>query len=306
MNTSYISRSIYYYNAITYCRDSKGELKISKRTNNFLKDVFSKIIKMQSENDSNIMMDLSSDNKLFMIIDDDLNDRINFRLVLSRKDAIPYVEENGKLESLTKYLKINQNIAEITHGVYFKEYSVFEIEYNFNGARSTAVGQYLEEKSNIIDHMSLVSILQMDTYLNLNKNKEYSLFDIAIKNNSILHNKLMKNTSIFRASDNYEEVEIFEVVLKKRKLKKHDYKGFALPISYDLLEDILKNNREDITKFKVSQDEISKPIDLLADKFVNHVKLVKNNNRVVDSESMYENINSYFVSVVSETCDKVE
>lgn len=47
MNTSYISRSIYYYNAITYCRDSKGELKISKRTNNFLKDVFSKIIKMQ-------------------------------------------------------------------------------------------------------------------------------------------------------------------------------------------------------------------------------------------------------------------
>ena len=76
-------------------------------------------------------------------------------------------------------------------------------------------------------------------------------------------------------------------------------------MSYDLLEDILKNNREDIVKFKVSQDGISDKIDLLADKFVNRVTVVKKSNRAVDSQNMYDCINSYFMSAVSEHCVKV-
>ncbi len=305
MKKDTISRSIYYYNAMVFCRDVEGELKCSKKTNSLLGDVFSKIQSMQAENDADIMIKVKSDNKLFMIVDNDLQDRINFRIVLSRKDAIPFVEKDGKLESLTNYLDKNQNIAEITHGVYFKEYGVFGIEYNFSGARSSAVARYLEMESDIIDYVRLSSILQMNMYLKLHKKKDYSLFDIAIKNNSILHNKLMEHTSVFRASGDFEDVETYEVILKKRKTKKNGYKGFNLPISYDLLEDILINNREDITKFKVSQSEMTNPIDLLADKFVSHITVVKKNERTVDSKNMYECINSYFISVVSEHCEKV-
>lgn len=306
MKKKSIKRSIYYYDAIVLQRDIEGELKHSNKTNILLKDVFSKITNMQSNNDENIMLKVKSNDKIFMIIDEDLNDRINFRLILSRNDVIPFVEKEGKLESLTNYLEEDQNIAEITHGVYFKEYAVFGIEYNFSGARSSAVAQYIEEQSDIIEYMKLTNILQMDAYMKLHQKKDYSLFDIAIKNNSELHNKLMKHKSAFIAQGNFDEVEIYEVKLKKRKIKKNGYKGFDLPISYDLLEDILRNNREDIKKFKVSQSEISSEIDLLSDKFVNNISIVEQDNRTINSQDMYERINAYFISALSDYCKKVD
>ena len=44
-----IVRSIYYYNALVYCRDIEGELKKTNKTSELLKDVFSKIKKMQAQ-----------------------------------------------------------------------------------------------------------------------------------------------------------------------------------------------------------------------------------------------------------------
>lgn len=243
---------------------------------------------------------------MFMIIDNDSENRIDFRIVLSRRDIIPFVEKNGKLESLTNYIGKNQNIAEITHGVYFKGYGVFGIEYNFNGARSSAIPQYFMEQSSVIEYMQLSNILNMDAYLKLNTKKDYSLFDMTIRNNSILHNKLMERTSIFTVNEKFDEVETYEVILRKRKTKKNGYKGFNLPMSYDLLEEILTENREDIEKFRVSQDKMSKNIDLLSDKFVNKVTFVKEKNRAIDSKNMYGNISSYFELVVSKCCEKVE
>lgn len=146
----------------------------------------------------------------------------------------------------------------------------------------------------------------MDAYLKLNTKKDYSLFDITIRNNSILHNKLMERTSIFAVKEKFDEVETYEIILRKRKTKKNGYKGFNLPMSYGLLEEILKKDREDIEKFRVSQDKISENIDLLSDKFVNKVTFVKEKNRSIDSKNMYENISSYFELVVSENCEKVE
>ena len=109
---------------------------------------------------------------------------------------------------------------------------------------------------------------------------------MTIRNNSILHNKLMERTSIFTANEKFDEVETYEVILRKRKTKKNGYKGFNLPMSYDLLEEILTENREDIEKFRVSQDKMSKNIDLLSDKFVNKVTFVKEKNRAIDSKNI--------------------
>lgn len=289
-----------------YHRDSKGNLQHSNKVDSIIKNVFSEIKKMQLDNDNDIMIEVKSGNKLFMIIDNDSENRIDFRIVLSRRDIIPFVEKNGKLESLTNYIGKNQNIAEITHGVYFKGYGVFGIEYNFNGARSSAIPQYFMEQSSVIEYMQLSNILNMDAYLKLNTKKDYSLFDMTIRNNSILHNKLMERTSIFTANEKFDEVETYEVILRKRKTKKNGYKGFNLPMSYDLLEEILTENREDIEKFRVSQDKMSKNIDLLSDKFVNKVTFVKEKNRAIDSKNMYGNISSYFELVVSKCCEKVE
>ena len=162
------------------------------------------------------------------------------------------------------------------------------------------------EQSSVIEYMQLSNILNMDAYLKLNTKKDYSLFDMTIRNNSILHNKLMERTSIFTVNEKFDEVETYEVILRKRKTKKNGYKGFNLPMSYDLLEEILTENREDIEKFRVSQDKMSKNIDLLSDKFVNKVTFVKEKNRAIDSKNMYGNISSYFELVVSKCCEKVE
>ena len=156
-----------------YHRDSKGNLQHSNKVDSIIKNVFSEIKKMQLDNDNDIMIEVKSGNKLFMIIDNDSENRIDFRIVLSRRDIIPFVEKNGKLESLTNYIGKNQNIAEITHGVYFKGYGVFGIEYNFNGARSSAIPQYFMEQSSVIEYMQLSNILNMDAYLKLNTKKDF-------------------------------------------------------------------------------------------------------------------------------------
>ena len=301
-----ITRSIYYYNLITYYRDESDNLKRSKDSDKIIVDFFKKLESLKENKDPSMMVEMKSGNKMFIVIDEELDDRINFKLVLSRRDAIPFIETEGELESLEAYLKNDQNIAEITHGVYFKGYDTIAVEYNFSGARASAIAYYIKELMEIVDHAQCTNILQLDAYKKLHKGKDYSLFDLTIKNNTLLHNKLMENTSIFRVNENFDEVETYEVILKKRKTKKNGYRGFNLPFTYDLMEDILQNYREDIKAFKVSQNAIGDAVDLLTDKCVKTIKASKVNNRYIDSESLFEQANAYFVNVVSEFCKKIE
>lgn len=301
-----ITRSIYYYNLITYYRDERDNLKRSENSDNIIIDFFKKLEYLKENKDPSMMVEMKSGNKMFIVIDKELDDRINFKLVLSRRDAIPFLEREGELESLEAYLEKDQNIAEITHGVYFKGYNTIAVEYNFSGARVSAIAYYIKELMEIVDYAQCTNILQLDAYKKLHKEKDYSLFDLTIKNNTLLHNKLMENTSIFKINENFDEVETYEVVLKKRKTKKNGYKGFNLPFTYDLMEDILQNYREDIKAFKVSQNAIGDSVDLLTDKCVKTIKAAKVNNRYIDSESLFEQANAYFVNVVSKFCEKIE
>lgn len=67
---------------------------------------------------------------------------------------------------------------------------------------------------------------------------------------------------------------------------------------------MLENYREDLVKFKVSQDSITDSIDLLSDKFVNKVTLVRTAERTIDSTDMYSKIQSYFDGSVAQYCKK--
>ena len=69
-------------------------------------------------------------------------------------------------------------------------------------------------------------------------------------------------------------------------------------------KELLSNYREDITRFNVSQNAISDKIDLLSDKFVNKVTLVRTTARTIDSDEMFKEIRKFFDSSVVQYCKK--
>lgn len=101
------------------------------------------------------------------------------------------------------------------------------------------------------------------------------------------------------------DADTFEVVLKKRKTKKNKFSGFVLPFTKNETKELLEKYREDIIKFNVSQGSIADKIDLLSDKFVNKVTLVRTAERTIDSNDMYSRINNYFNGSVVQYCKKI-
>lgn len=86
--------------------------------------------------------------KLYVEVDkiNEKSGHIDFRLVLCRPDAFPYIEQEGKLEEIVGLVKGEFNIAEVTHCVIFYKEGVMGAEFNFNGARPSAIATYANVK----------------------------------------------------------------------------------------------------------------------------------------------------------------
>lgn len=304
-----INRTLHYYNILCDARNKEGNIVRCKLNEEKVYNIlFKNIIINQEQNRlENNVLTMHKYEKLFPVIDRNDEDAIYFRMVWCRMDALPYVEEQGTIESISKILSDNQNIAEVTHCVYFKKYQTMGIEYNTAGAKIKTITNYF---TNIYESDYLFAgspVLDYEPYKKLHSDKEYSLFDISIKRNSSLYDKVVGNRNVFRAcSDDLQDLDTFEIVLKKKKTKKNGFKGFRKPLDDKTIEDILTNNREDIARFSVSQDSISDPIDLLADGFIKKVSVNETKQRSIDSNEMYEEIRKFFILKVSDYCDKSE
>lgn len=213
--------------------------------------------------------------------------------------ALPLVENNGLLNFLADYLPKNFTLAEITHCVIFPQYNIMGAEYNFSGARPTAIKPYLPRLYNKIDYVYCANKLDGNVFSKLKNGETFSLFSLSVKNDSAAMTHLMNETSLFRLPfTKISDVDVFEISLKRRKTKSHD--GFDSPIPIDDMDEFIREYREDIKSFKVSQGSIQRDkIDLLYDKLVKTSEITKTVNKTVDSDEAYKIIKDFFNTTVS-------
>ncbi|MGF9821563.1 hypothetical protein [Brevibacillus agri] len=241
---------------------------------------------------------LSNNDVHFMDIDTSSStpDKIKGRFMLSRRTALPEMEQQGNLTSLN--IPINGGLAEITHFIYFPSHNVLGLEFNFFGPRSTSLKEYIEEKSGRcaerVNFARISPILNKDVENTLNNIGDISLIQIELAKNAInITEELDANLKrAFEAAAEVSDAETVELVLRKKKYARN---GFPFPFSKQRLVEFItkEDNRENINKFKVIGEDVTmeenKSFDLLEDKLVASKRVVSmgEKSRAVDSTSMF-------------------
>lgn len=299
-----VTRSLYYYDLCVNNLGTKNSTGANSNAQIF--EFFDDLHKKQSGvSDYKLFYRYTRTGDVFFVIVDTLeNEYVEFRIVLCRRDALPYIEQEGKLDSLGNYIDPDQNIAEITHCVYFKNYGVMGGEYNFSGARPTAVADYMMKYVNGLGFVTCQAKLNYDAYSKLIAGEEFTLFDFAIKTNSDAYNNVLSNIGVFRTMQGtVPEADTMEIILKRRKTKKNGLTGFPCPLKFSEMKLLLSEYREDIEKFRVSQNAISENIDLLSDKLVHKISVTETTDRTINSRYVYDEMKMYFNTTVINYCE---
>ena len=157
-----VQRNFYYYDIYLMKHINDNLTKIDNQEEIFY-EIFEHILKIQKKiekgalDPDEIAVSIDNGDKIYILVDKNVRGcPIEFRLVLCRADALPLVENNGLLNFLADYLPKNFTLAEITHCVIFPQYNIMGAEYNFSGARPTAIKPYLPRLYNKIDRKSVV------------------------------------------------------------------------------------------------------------------------------------------------------
>ena len=299
-----VTRSLYYYDLYVNNVENKNGIGITSDVE--IVAFFDDLYRKQKGNSdySKFYRHTRTGDVFFVIVDTLEKEYVEFRIVLCRSDALPYIEQDGKLDSLGNYIDPDQNIAEITHCVYFRKYGVMAGEYNFSGARPTTVADYMMKYVKGIGFVSCQAKLNYDSYSKLIAGKEFTLFDFAVKTNSDAYNNVLSNVGIFKTMQGaVPEADTMEIILKRRKTKKNRLTGFPCPLSLSQIKLLLSQYREDIEKFRVSQNAISDNIDLLSDKLVYKICVAETTDRTINSRNIYDEMKMYFNTTVINYCE---
>lgn len=239
--------------------------------------------------------------KLYVKVDNiDKNAKyIEFRLVLCRPDAFPYIEKEGELESIVGVVKGEFNIAEVTHCVLFYEKGIMGGEYNFNGARPSAIAAYINLRCDKVDKFVCTPKMNSNVYRKIADNKEYSLFQLKVKNTPTMRVWLRDKMGFIGSTiEQIDELDSYEIILRRRTGKRKA--GFAPLMPKKEIKNFIEKNSEDIDKFKINQGIYNDPINLLSDRIVTKKEFVMTKQKTIDSESMYEAIKNFYECSVKE------
>lgn len=134
-----------------------------------------------------------------------------------------------------------------------------------------------------------------DAYKKLAKNKTITLFDMTFKPDSDAYKNVLAHNSLFSgAVGNVPDAEIIEITLKRRKNKANSYTGMNDILSPNDLEELLTKYRDEIGRLYISQDSYCDAIDLLSDKLVSKVDIIRTENRTIDSKDAYKKIEEFY------------
>ena len=292
----YILRSFYYYDIKALKKDSEGKLVDEDDQQECLYKAFEHINELFANKEYNkLTISVKNGDRVHVIPDEvKRGSPIKFRLVLVRTDALPLVEQDGKLTSLTDYIDNEFGLAEITHCVVFPRFGIMGAEYNYSGARATALKEYLPKIVQDIEYLYCVPHLNQDVFEQLIEEKGLTLFQLEVKNTPVMKNYIAESQSAFRLLfTGFPESDTYEVILKRREGK--NKKGFKSPMSTEDMKDFIRNCDDDIKKFKVSQGLIQRDaIDLLGQKVVCKTDVIRTANKHVDSNDAYRILTDYF------------
>lgn len=245
--------------------------------------------------------EMENGDKLYVEVDE-INmewECITFRLVQCRPDAFPFIEKDGKLENIVGMVEGEFNIAEVTHCVIFYKEGIMGAEFNFNGARPSAISAYATFKYDKIDRFVCTPKLRKDTLKRIIDDKGYSLFQLKVKNTPEMKIFLRDKMGFIGSTINeIEELDSYEVILRRRIGKKKT--GFQAPMNKDEIDNFVSKNIEDIEKFEVNQGIYKEPINLLSDKMITKKDFVMTKKKTIDSNSMYNAIINFYVSSIKE------
>lgn len=331
-----VKRSIYFYDLYTYTVESSekkpdDQKKVVEKDSHRLSAFFSGLQERQHNKSrqlnnvagqnrdqtssnlfdySDFFVDLPSGNRLLIKVYEQFEDRVFLEMILSRVNALPQIERQGNLESLGDLINQDQNIAEVTHCIYYQHYGVMGAEFNFSGAYPSKIADYINvvnEKygSNYITECS--SKLDNDVFSKLDAGKDFSLFDLSLRKDERTQAYIRKEQgALGHFFSSISDVDTMQVVMKKRKTKKNDFRGFNPPMDIAAMQGFVRGYRESIARFNVSQGSISDSINLLSDKFSKRVMLDVDEERTIDSNEMFAYIDQTFNSDVKEFCSKYD
>lgn len=239
--------------------------------------------------------------KLYIEVDqiDKKKKYIKFRLVLCRPDAFPFIEQEGKLKNIVKFVGGEFSLAEVTHCVLFYEKGIMGGEYNFNGARATAVSAYITSKTEKIDRCECTPKMNKDVFKKIVDDKDYSLFQLKVKNTPTMRVLLRDQMGFIGSTMNeINELDSYEIILRRRTGKKKA--GFPPLMKKEEMKTFVDQNSEDIEKFKINQGIYDGPVNLLKDRIVTKREFVITKDKTIDSDSMYNAIQNYYECSVKE------
>lgn len=310
-----LKRSIYFYNLYTYTMDqSDDQKKIVEKNSQRLSAFFTMLQERQhsikDNNYSDFFINLSSGNQLLVLVDEQHESKVFFRMILSRINALPQIETNGNLKSLGDLIEQNQNIAEVTHCIYYRHYATMGAEFNFSGAYPSKIANYINMLNGRNDTAYVVecsSKLDEDVFRKLDKKGDFSLFDLSMRNDEHIKAYLQKQHGVIRSMfETIPDTDTVQIVMKKRKTKKNDFKGFTPPLDVAVMQELVHGYRESVARFNVSQGSISEPINLLSDKFSKRVQVNVDEKRTIRDEEMYMHIDQAFMGEVKEFCSRYD
>lgn len=302
-SSDYVKRNFYYYDYVLEKFDIKENLVTEYENsvkNLVMIKVIQKIKNLEYCEDDFSMEKLISKNKdgnyTYLIVDEESEEHIHFRLVFGRDRLLPYTELNGDIEPLSKLLKKRQKLAEITHCVFFKKENIFSLEYNFSGGKVKDLRDYIIDKSNReeIAMFNIFNLVNIDTLKKIKKDEQMSLLDIKVRTGSEIIADLIREDEVFEGlnckKDNVEEVSL---CLKSKVTSKKP--GFFINMNKETIRDIFKKKKQDITKFRIKYGYGMEQIDLLSENFVfcdNFIPI--ENTKTIKKEDAYEAMVNYF------------
>ncbi|WP_289290925.1 hypothetical protein [Sporofaciens musculi] len=298
-----VKRSLYYYDFTwkVYNKSKEKFIDVKRKDEKFKNFLECFKFKKNEAAEKKYILTTEKGDNLFIITDKVSDEMICFRIVLCKTNALPLVENGGNLEDLETYIDEKKNIAEVTHCVYFRDSEIVGAEFNFNGARVSALNWYLPKILHIdgdvetLYNVKFTPKINGDAYEKLAKNETLTLFELHFKPDSEAYKNVLANTSLFRgAVKSVPDAEVIEIAVKRRKTKKNSYTGINDILEREQLKTLSQNYREDIKKLYVSQGAYSDGVDLLADKLVTKVDIIRTKKRTIDSKDAYKKIKEFY------------
>ena len=233
MENKSVNRKIYFYdlevttvdNGLIETCENPGErlkqffVEYKKKYNQICSE---KNVKKRKEEFDKLAKITENGERIYFVIDSSrITKSVDFQIVLLKDNLFPKVEKDGNLNFLADYIDGSFRLAEVTHCVIYFDELILGAEFNFSGARPSAVAEYIPYCDKGVYSVECIGKVKNDVIEELCEEKEYSLFDIKVKNTPEMKVAIVNSLPFIKGIfSSVDDVDTYEIILKRRITKK--------------------------------------------------------------------------------------